>query len=116
MALTNPASSSSAARPAMGDSTGTRGPRLPRSPSQRQPGYNHGPMGETSGRFIGKTRFQPGGTPGGGGAFFGGLVMMAVGVYMVFDRVTVHTSFWHFFGGPQTSFGMTLLPVLTGVG
>jgi hypothetical protein len=61
-------------------------------------------------------RFRPGGTPGGGGAFFAGLVMIAVGVYLVFDRVTVHTSFWHFFGGPQTSFGMTLLPVLTGVG
>lgn len=61
-------------------------------------------------------RFQPGGTPGGGAAFFGGLVMMAVGVYMVFDRVTVHTSFWHFFGGAQTSFGVTLLPVLAGIG
>ena len=42
--------------------------------------------------------------------------MMAVGVYMVFDRVTVHMSFWHFFGGPQTSFGMTLLPLLAGIG
>jgi len=41
---------------------------------------------------------------------------MAVGVYMVFDRVTVHTSFWRFFGSPQTSFGITLLPLLAGIG
>jgi hypothetical protein len=73
-------------------------------------------MGATGGSFAGKPKFQPGGTPGGAGAFFAGLIMMAVGVYMVFDRVTVHTSFWRFFGGPQTSFGLTLLPLLAGVG
>ena len=73
-------------------------------------------MAETGGSFAGKPRFQPGGTPGGGGSFLAGLVMMAVGVYLVFDRVTVHTSFWRFFGGPGTSFGLTLLPLLAGVG
>ena len=73
-------------------------------------------MAETGGSVGGKPGFQPGGTPGGAGSFFGGLVMMAVGVYLVFDRVTVHTSFWRFFGGPQTSFGVTLLPLLAGVG
>ena len=73
-------------------------------------------MAETGGSFAGKQRFQPGGTPGGAGSFFAGLVMMAVGVYMVFDRVTVHTSFWRFFGGPGTSFGITLLPLLAGIG
>ena len=73
-------------------------------------------MPDTGGSFGGKTKFQPGGTPGGGGAFLGGLVMMGVGIYMVFDRVTVHTSFWRFFGGAQTSFGVTLLPLLAGVG
>ena len=45
-----------------------------------------------------------------------GRVMMGVGIYMVFDRVTVHTSFWRFLGGTQTSFGVTLLPLLCGVG
>jgi hypothetical protein len=73
-------------------------------------------MPETGGSFGGKTKFQPGGTPGGGGSFLAGLLMMGVGIYMVFDRVTVHTSFWRFFGGAQTSFGVTLLPLLAGVG
>jgi hypothetical protein len=73
-------------------------------------------MAETGGSLAGKPGFQPGGTPGGAGSFFGGLLMMAVGVYMVFDRVTVHTSFWRFFGSPQASFGVTLLPLLVGVG
>jgi hypothetical protein len=73
-------------------------------------------MPDTGGSFGGKARFQPGATPGGTGSFFAGLVMMGVGIYMVFDRVTVHTSFWRFFGGAQTSFGVTLLPLLCGVG
>lgn len=73
-------------------------------------------MPDTGASFGGKTKFQPGGTPGGGGSFLAGLVMMSVGIYMVFDRVTVHTSFWRFFGGAQTSFGVTLLPLLAGVG
>ena len=73
-------------------------------------------MPDTGSSFGGKTKFQPGGTPGGGGSFLAGLVMMGVGIYMVFDRVTVHTSFWRFFGGAQTSFGVTLLPLLAGVG
>ena len=34
---------------------------------------------------------------------------------MVFDRVTVHTSFWRFFGSAQASFGITLMPLLLGV-
>jgi len=73
-------------------------------------------MSDTGGSFGGKAKFQPGGTPGGAGSFFAGLLVMGVGVYMVFDRVTVHTSFWRFFGGAQTSFGVTLLPLLAGVG
>jgi uncharacterized protein len=58
----------------------------------------------------------PGGTPGGLGEALGGLAMIAVGIYLVFDHVTVQTSFWHFFGGPSTSFGVTLLPLLVGIG
>jgi hypothetical protein len=73
-------------------------------------------MSETGASFAGKTKFQPGGTPGGAGSFFSGLLMMGVGIYLVFDRVTVHTSFWRFVGGPQTSFGVTLLPLLVGIG
>ncbi|HLK92472.1 MAG TPA: hypothetical protein VKZ18_21430 [Polyangia bacterium] len=73
-------------------------------------------MAETGGSLAGRPKFEPGGTPGGEGSFFLGLVMMAVGVYLVFNRVTVHTSFWRFAGAPQTSFGLTLLPLLVGVG
>ncbi len=73
-------------------------------------------MGETGASFAGRARFQPGGTPGGAGSFFAGLAMMALGVYLVFNRVTVHTSFWCFAGAPRTSFGLTLLPLLVGVG
>jgi hypothetical protein len=72
-------------------------------------------MSESGASFGGKAKFQPGGTPGGAGEFLGGLVMMALGIYMVFDRVTVHTSFWRFFGSAHASFGATLLPLLLGV-
>jgi hypothetical protein len=73
-------------------------------------------MPETGASFGGKTKFQPGGTPGGAGEFLLGLLLMGIGIYMVFDRVTVHTSFWRFFGGARTSFGVMLLPLLVGVG
>jgi hypothetical protein len=73
-------------------------------------------MSETGGSFGGKPKFQPGGTPGGGGEFLLGLVMMGVGIYMVFSRVIVHTSFWRYFGSAGTSFGVTLLPLLVGIG
>ena len=54
-----------------------------------------------------------GGTPGGVGQFFIGLVMAVVGVYLLLNQVQVTTSFWSFgrFGG----FGPTLLPLLVGV-
>jgi hypothetical protein len=73
-------------------------------------------MSETGGSFGGRPKFQPGGTPGGGGEFLLGLVMMGLGIYMVFNRVVVHTSFWRYFGSAGTSFGVTLLPLLVGIG
>ena len=73
-------------------------------------------MGETGASFGGRTKFEPGGTPGGAGEFLIGLLMMAIGIYMVFDRVTVHTSFWRFFGSAHTSFGVMLVPLLLGIG
>jgi hypothetical protein len=45
-----------------------------------------------------------------------GLAMIAVGITIVFSHVTVHTSFWRFFGTPGQSFGLTLLPLLIGIG
>lgn len=55
-----------------------------------------------------------GGTPGGIGQFLAGSVMAAVGLYLLFNQVQVTTSYWHFWG--QSSFGLTLLPLLIGIG
>jgi len=74
-------------------------------------------MPETGASFAGRKKFEgPGGTPGGAAEVLVGLIMIAVGVYIVFDHVTVHTAFWRFWGGPNTSFGLTLLPLLGGIG
>ena len=55
-----------------------------------------------------------GGTPGGVGRFFAGLAMSAVGGYLLLNQVTVAGTFWDFFG--FNAFGLTLLPLLVGVG
>ena len=55
-----------------------------------------------------------GGTPGGIGQFVIGLLMAVVGAYLLLNQVQVSTSFWNF--GPYGSFGLTLLPLLVGVG
>jgi hypothetical protein len=73
-------------------------------------------MSETSGSAGGRKFEGPGGTPGGLGEVLAGLAMIAVGIYIVFSHVTVHTSFWRFFGTPSQSFGLTLLPLLIGIG
>jgi hypothetical protein len=73
-------------------------------------------MSETGGSIGGKKFEGPGGTPGGLGEALGGLAMIAVGVYLVFSHVTVHTSFWRFLGTPGQSFGVTLIPLLVGIG
>jgi len=55
-----------------------------------------------------------GGTPGGLGEFLIGLVMMCVGGYLLLNQVTVTGSYWSLWGG--NSFGITLIPLLFGVG
>lgn len=55
-----------------------------------------------------------GGTPGGAGMFFSGLVMLAVGGYLLLTRVTVASGVWNLFG--MNAFGLSLLPLLVGVG
>ncbi|HTS24543.1 MAG TPA: hypothetical protein VMH81_01635 [Bryobacteraceae bacterium] len=55
-----------------------------------------------------------GGTPGGLGHFLLGLVMTCVGGYLVTHRVSVVGSYWGFYG-PST-FGITLIPLLFGIG
>ena len=73
-------------------------------------------MTDSGSSFGGRKRFEgPGGTPGGTGEFLLGLVLCGIGLYLLFDRVTVHTSFWRF-SGLQNSFGVTLIPLLIGFG
>ena len=49
-----------------------------------------------------------GGTPGGVGPFFIGLIMAAAGGYLLLNQVQVTTSFWRF--GAYGGFGLTLHP------
>jgi len=55
-----------------------------------------------------------GGTPGGLGHFLLGCVMACIGGYLLVNQVTVVGSYWSFYGG--NSFGITLLPMLFGIG
>jgi hypothetical protein len=61
-----------------------------------------------------------GGTPGGTKTFLLGLIMLVVGGYLLFNNVQVHGGgYWRFsfFGaGYGTSFGITLIPMLFGIG
>jgi hypothetical protein len=54
-----------------------------------------------------------GGTPGGLGQFFGGLLLAALGVYLFLDRVSVTSNFSSLFGG---HFGLVLVPLGLGIG
>lgn len=54
-----------------------------------------------------------GGTPGGVGQFFIGLLMAGVGTYLFLNQVQVTTGFWRIWG--MSAFGLTLLPMLIGI-
>jgi uncharacterized protein len=60
-----------------------------------------------------------GGTPGGIGTFFVGLALVVLGGYLVLNQVDV-TSSYTFFGlwnvGGAAGFGLTMLPLLIGIG
>lgn len=55
-----------------------------------------------------------GGTPGGLGKFLMGFAMCCVGGYLLSNEVIVGGGYWTFWGG--NSFGITLIPLLIGVG
>jgi hypothetical protein len=55
-----------------------------------------------------------GGTPGGLGDFLMGFVMACVGGYLLANQVMIVGSYWSFYGA--NTFGITLLPMLFGVG
>lgn len=55
-----------------------------------------------------------GGTPGGVGEFLVGLAMAVAGGYLLTQQVAVSTGYWHVWG--YNAFGLSLLPLLVGVG
>ena len=55
-----------------------------------------------------------GGTPGGLGHFLLGFAMTCVGGYLLSNQVMVGSSYWNFYG--TNTFGITLLPMLIGIG
>lgn len=74
-------------------------------------------MTETGGSFGGRRHRNlrdVGGTPGGIGEFLLGVLLAAIGVYLLLSQVHVQTSFWRF-GGFGSGFGISLIPMLIGV-
>jgi hypothetical protein len=61
-----------------------------------------------------------GGTPGGTKTFLLGIIMLVVGGYLLFNQVQVYSAgYWRFSflgAGNGTSFGITLIPLLFGIG
>ena len=61
-----------------------------------------------------------GGTPGGARTFLLGLIMAIAGGYLLFHQVQVYGGYWNWSwfggGGSGRSFGITLLPLLFGIG
>jgi hypothetical protein len=55
-----------------------------------------------------------GGTPGGLGDFLIGFAMTCIGGYLLTNQVSVAGSYWSFSG--TNTFGITLIPMLIGVG
>jgi hypothetical protein len=55
-----------------------------------------------------------GGTPGGIRHFLLGFAMAAIGGYLLCNQVMVMGSYWSFYGA--STFGVTLIPMLFGVG
>ena len=57
-----------------------------------------------------------GGTKGGLPSFLLGFALLCVGGYLLLDRVSVHGGYWSWFGSAGSSFGLTLIPLLAGIG
>lgn len=66
-------------------------------------------------------RFKgPGGTPGGEGSFLLGLLLAVAGGYLILNQVQVSSGGMVLFGmfgmGGMSSFGLTLVPLILGLG
>jgi hypothetical protein len=55
-----------------------------------------------------------GGTPGGIGQFFFGVLLAGIGTYLVLNQVQVTSSWGHLWG--YNTFGLSIVPMLIGVG
>jgi len=55
-----------------------------------------------------------GGTSGGAGKFFVGMMMAVAGGYLLLNQVTVTSGYWMIFG--YNAFGLSLLPLIVGIG
>ncbi|MDZ7267290.1 MAG: hypothetical protein ONB48_08160 [candidate division KSB1 bacterium] len=55
-----------------------------------------------------------GGTSGGVGKFFLGMLMTVAGGYLLLNQVTVTSGYWMIFG--YNAFGLSLLPLIVGIG
>jgi hypothetical protein len=55
-----------------------------------------------------------GGTPGGIGEFLFGAALVVVGGYLLMNQVTVSSGYWQF--GGYSAFGLSLIPLLLGIG
>jgi len=65
-------------------------------------------------RMANRSFSDVGGTSGGLGEFLLGCVMVCIGGYLLTNQVKVVSSYWNFWGA--SSFGITLIPMLFGVG
>jgi hypothetical protein len=80
-----------------------------------QPGGGTGDRGSGILRRMKNRSFSDvGGTPGGLSHFLIGFAMTCVGGYLLSNQVNVVGSYWNFYG--TNTFGVTLLPMLIGVG
>ena len=70
-------------------------------------------------RALIRSRRGAGGTPGGVGTFFLGLALTVLGGYLILNQVQVPSTF-SFFGlwgwNRNAGFGLTMLPLLIGIG
>lgn len=59
-----------------------------------------------------------GGTPGGTRTFLLGIILAAIGGYLLFNQVQVHGGYWRWnsLGSYGSNFGITLIPLLLGIG
>ncbi len=57
---------------------------------------------------------RPGGTRGGLGTFLLGMALAIAGGYLILNQVQVTSGYWHWWG--TNTFGLTLIPLLIGIG